>query len=370
MALIIPFNENGLEKRSILVTDRGKKYRDYLRSGVWATKRAVSMERTDGFCQFCGRPATNVHHVRYPKQLGDEHPNSLIPVCDQCHSISHGVQEMSKLTDVQYMTEITPGGGKLRYLLSGARVYASAKSWQKALQVPETLSVWFVEGLSRTALLKKSFSGGELEMLYQGVAVYRWHAVADLLRAFDRKWYEHGYKTRIKPERDAIQRFHDNYENLVAWGYDLQERALSSALVAATPSSTPVTEDVLLDAIKSAVAPRLHAHDDKIKEHDLVISEMKGAIPTLRDEGEFITVRQAILEQGLDPAYMPLYPSSRENISGLAGQLLRDRGVEIGGQVVARVDGRSVEMATNTYRRVEIYKVLKEVIMHKQESML
>lgn len=342
------------------------KYRQYLKSGAWAENRALSMERTNGFCQFCGEPAINVHHVSYPKQFGREHPHSLIPVCKRCHDISHGVQQLKTLSDAQQMTEITPNGSKLRYLITGARVYASAQSWERALQVPASLSAWFLNGLPRTALLRKNFSGGELEMMYLNVAVYRWHAVAELLRAFDRNWYQHEYRSRPSSEQAGIKKFHENYENLVAWGYELQERALSSALVTATPPSAPVTQEVLLDAIKQAVAPRLHVHDERIHEHDLIISEIKEAVPTLRDDGEFIPVRQAIHEQGLDPTLMPLYPKSRENLSGLAGQLLKKKGCEQGQQVVARLDGQAIEVAMNTYRRRDIYASLKEILTKNQ----
>lgn len=346
------------------------RYREYLKSGKWAENRNFAMVRTDGFCQFCGEPAVNVHHVQYPKQLGVEHPNTLIPVCKRCHDISHGVQKMKTLSDVQQLTEIGPSGGMLRYLLSGARVYASAQSWERALQVPKSMSDWFINGLSRTALLKKKIAGGELEAMYLNRPVYRWHVVAELLRAFDRSWYQHQFKSRPRAEQMELEKFHDNYENLVAWGYDLQERALASALVAGTPPSTPVSQEVLLDAIKNAVAPRLHAHDEKIKEHDLVISEIKEAVPTLRDEGEFIPIRQAISEQGLDPSLMPLYPRSRENLSGLAGQLLKEKGAEQGPSVVSRIDGQSFETQMNTYRRNDIYSILREILINRQDTFL
>lgn len=58
--------------------------------------------------------------------------------------------------------------------------------------------------------------------------VYRWHAVAEQLRAFDRRWYKDQYQNRPKFEQEEIARFHDKYERLVSWGYDLQERALNS----------------------------------------------------------------------------------------------------------------------------------------------
>lgn len=275
---------------------------------------------------------------------------------------------MKSLTDVTQMTELSPNGTRLKYLLSGGRVYASAKSWGRALQVPESMTAWFETGLARTALLKKDLAGGNLEMSYLNTATYRWHAVAEQLRAFDREWYKTQFTSRPKQEQREIEHFHDNYERLVTWGYDLQERALSSALNATTSPTSPITQETLLGVMKQALAPRLRMHDDKLHEHDVIISELREAVPTLRDQDEFIPVKQAISEQGLDPTLMPLYPRSSENLSGLAGQLLKSRGVEQGASVIARIDGQAVSSVMNTYRRHDIYAVLAEITRNNQSG--
>jgi hypothetical protein len=276
---------------------------------------------------------------------------------------------MKSLTDVMQMSEPSPNGGQLRYLLSGPRVYASAMSWAKALKVPGPMMVWFQTGLARTAMLKKDLAGSELEMSYQDVLVYRWHAVAEQLRIFDRQWHTHKFASRPKSEQREIQEFQRNYERLVSWGYDLQERALSSAIQDRPERAVAVTQDTLLQALKEAVAPRLRAHDDKLHEHDFVIAEIRDAVPTLRDQSEFIPVKQAINEQGLDSSLMPLHPRSRETLSGLTGQMLRDRGVVQGGSVIARIEGQSFSTEMKTYRRGDIYAVLAEIMKHKQDGL-
>lgn len=339
-----------------MVMSKADEYRQYLKSGAWQEKRNFALDRTDGFCQFCGEPAENVHHVQYPKQLGTEHPNSLIPVCKRCHDISHGIQKMQVISSAEIFAELTPNNSKLKYIVSGARIYASARSWERALQVPKSLSIWFHGGLTRMSAIRKNFPGGALEAVFQNTPVYRWHAVAELLRAFDRNWYQHGYKSRPKAEQREINQFHQNYEHLVAWGYDLQERALSNMMLDTKPSSDSVSQEVLVDAI----------NDEHLREHDLVISEIKGALPTMRDDGEFITVRQAIIEQGLDPTSMPLYPKSRENLSGLTGQMLKEKSIEQGQPVIVRVDGQSFETTMNTYRRRDIYDMLKIIFSKNQ----
>lgn len=346
---------------------RKNEYREYLKSSIWADHRNLALSRTEGFCQFCGEIATQVHHVIYPKRFGEEHPHSLIPVCDRCHQLSHGRLQMKSLTNAQSMTELTPNGGKLNYLLSNGRVYASAKSWVRALNIPESMNSWFTTGLSRTALLKKDLAGGDLEVLYQDTPVYRWHAVAEQLRAFDREWHKTQFKSRPLLERREIERFQESYEKLVSWGYDLQEKAISSRLNFAPSNEVPLSQEDLLVAIKQAIAPRLQDHDSKLSAHDVVIEEIKGAIPSLRDPEEFITVKQAIFEQGLDPDMMPYHPKSKETLSGVTGQLLTSRRMPKGIPVAGRIEGNSIIKELNTYRRGDIYAAFEYVLDRKQK---
>ena len=211
-------------------------------------------------------------------------------------------------------------------------------------------------------------------MTYRGVAVYRWHAVAAQLRYFDKEFSNTGYKSRPPGERRQLEEFHENYERLTNWGYDLQERAIAAMLNTrnATPpvQETSVSRDALVEVIRQAVAPRLHEHDGKLKEHDAVLNEIKGAVPALRDPQEFIPVRQAIQEQGLDPTVMPLHPRSRENLSGLAGQILKSRSAEQGEMIAARLDGGAIATTMNTYRRGIIYSVIDEITRNKQGSLI
>lgn len=138
-----------------------------------------------------------------------------------------------ELTEVQKFSELSPTGAKLNYLLSDeGRVYASAKSWSRALQVPDFMALNFETGLARMAILKKDSAGGALEMHYSGTPVYRWHAVAAQLRSFDREFSNTGYKSRSPIERKQLEKFHDNYERLTNWGYELQERAIAAMLIA------------------------------------------------------------------------------------------------------------------------------------------
>lgn len=350
---------------------RKAEYHRYLRSSEWQEQRDLALARTSGFCQFCGHFAAYVHHVRYPKQFGHEHPNSLVPVCERCHKTAHGIQKMKTLINPKETSEITPIGSRLNFLLDGPRVYASARSWAKALQVPTIMVPWFENRLSITANLQQSTPDNEMSAAYKEVDVYRWHAVAETLRAFDHQYAAGKFGHQVQPsEKLAYKQFHDNYEKLVRWGYDLQERAIAAALNAGrSVQKSGVTEEQLVSVLKQAVAPRLHVHDEKLREHDIKIDAIEKSVPTMRDPREFIPVKQAIAEKGLDASLMPLHPHSKETLSGVVGQMLRNKGSDRGPEVLSRLDGQARAVSMNTYRRSEIYAVADEVMRGRPQGL-
>jgi 5-methylcytosine-specific restriction endonuclease McrA len=66
-------------------------YEDYLWSPWWRRHvRRQALHRANHTCQRCGRRATEVHHLTY-ERLGNEHPDDLQPLCDDCHRAAHGL---------------------------------------------------------------------------------------------------------------------------------------------------------------------------------------------------------------------------------------------------------------------------------------
>ena len=75
------------EKRRI---DRRDYYREYLKSDEWKRKRYVVLKRDNWTCQYCGKKATQVHHLKYAKyQIGKEPIKWLVSVCRPCHKDQH-----------------------------------------------------------------------------------------------------------------------------------------------------------------------------------------------------------------------------------------------------------------------------------------
>lgn len=61
----------------------------YLKSDAWKRKRFVVMRRDNWRCVYCGAPATQVHHLRYARNIGNEPIKWLVSVCDPCHNGFH-----------------------------------------------------------------------------------------------------------------------------------------------------------------------------------------------------------------------------------------------------------------------------------------
>jgi hypothetical protein len=66
-------------------------YKSYLSSAVWKKKRYDALLRDKWTCSHCGKKATEVHHKRYPKTLGDEPLEWLESICKSCHYKLHSI---------------------------------------------------------------------------------------------------------------------------------------------------------------------------------------------------------------------------------------------------------------------------------------
>src|SRR5262245_567972 len=73
--------------------DRKKsEYSKYLESPTWRRIRARVLERDKHKCLACQSRATVVHHIRYPKRLGEERLEWLYSLCAPCHDTIHSIR--------------------------------------------------------------------------------------------------------------------------------------------------------------------------------------------------------------------------------------------------------------------------------------
>ncbi len=68
---------------------RSMPYRDYLQTPEWAERRRGALRRADHACQTCGAGGRlHVHHRTYERR-GEEPPDDLIVLCEDCHLAVH-----------------------------------------------------------------------------------------------------------------------------------------------------------------------------------------------------------------------------------------------------------------------------------------
>jgi len=67
---------------------RKEEYQRYLKSAKWHTKWQAVMSRDKGKCRFCGKKATQVHHLTYAR-IFNEQPYDLVAICEDCHKLLH-----------------------------------------------------------------------------------------------------------------------------------------------------------------------------------------------------------------------------------------------------------------------------------------
>jgi 5-methylcytosine-specific restriction endonuclease McrA len=65
-------------------------YHEYLKSSEWKLKRNQVIERDGGKCCLCGcKTRLIVHHLKYPKVIGQETLDMLQCLCKWCHAKIH-----------------------------------------------------------------------------------------------------------------------------------------------------------------------------------------------------------------------------------------------------------------------------------------
>jgi len=77
------------ERRAKRRKQKKDSYAEYLESSTWRAIRARALKRDKNKCRACGEKAEHVHHIRYPKNLGDEKMEWLYSLCVPCHNAIH-----------------------------------------------------------------------------------------------------------------------------------------------------------------------------------------------------------------------------------------------------------------------------------------
>lgn len=85
-SLKVEFENKRLEELKIM------DYELYLQTDEWQHKRLDAIDRAKGVCERCGsRENLSVHHKTYERR-GEELPEDLITLCQDCHKKEHGIK--------------------------------------------------------------------------------------------------------------------------------------------------------------------------------------------------------------------------------------------------------------------------------------
>lgn len=108
--------ESQRELRAKRRKEKKDSYAEYLKSEEWKKLRARALRRDKKTCRACGKPAAVVHHIRYPKNLGQERLDWLYSLCSPCHNRIHRLAEEMTLRKATHHVLETRREGNVVYL--------------------------------------------------------------------------------------------------------------------------------------------------------------------------------------------------------------------------------------------------------------
>lgn len=349
---------------------RAHEYRAYLDSPEWAEKREAVRLRALGRCEFaCGRPMAQVHHVRYPKRLGDEPLSDLLAVCDECHKKSHGIRGMTKFELVpggQPQEFKTPAGTRLVVVSSeNGNVYATIEAWLDAVRPPR-IEAQRLRHKIELMQIQNTAPGKQPFAVWEGATVVRWSVVAEVLYDWDRHLqarYQNPENRREKSREEwsELLRYSDSIRDLNRWGWALQEQAISGRLAAVATVPVPVPRAEVPQWLETG----MRALVDTAVQQKHQVAQLELAV--YADPDEWITVPKACVELR-HPAETIVYGSN--NLEAEVGRRLRAAGCESGPRVATRLSGSGHVVQVNQWRRADVYRIAAEVLGKSFEHLL
>lgn len=349
---------------------RKDEYRAHLRSHEWQGIRETAMESTGGVCAFCGAPATQVHHVRYPKQFADDSVLNAQPVCDECHRKAHGIADLSELAHPVVVRATSAHGQAIDLLVDDGQVFAPIATWLHSMRIPASLHGWFRHCFERNTVLKTSYAA----KLHDGTAVYRWQAAArSMLNRHDAYVQAAAAGRNITVDAQAVE---DNFQSMMEWLFNESERALAAAHAAARKQSGQEFALVadgpsLLASIdqlyqgQRLIAATVDGQRAELKHQGVELERQAAALDDLRvqvkkDGDHCLTAKAGARELCLDETVQPIRGCGH-NWETLIGVELKAMGAAPGPRVAARLSGCSVVTLVNTWRRSDIHRAVESI---------
>lgn len=93
----------GYAHRNILIRELGfKTYEEYLQSPLWASIRVRVLKKKGVRCVLCKKWARHIHHRNYTRSvMNGQSIRHLVPLCETCHELEHGIRRAASQTAVK-----------------------------------------------------------------------------------------------------------------------------------------------------------------------------------------------------------------------------------------------------------------------------
>lgn len=309
-------------------------YSRYLASSEWRRKRDRAMKRAGKVCEMCGqRPPTQVHHIRYPKRLGDEPLTDLLAVCRQCHEKGHGMIERQRTA--------------MTFTFEGRDIAAKVESDDEPLFLWSDVERAVFKD-DRSLLLGAANSRQSMKRNMRAERHFDVRAGDDYLtHAGIVRWAQILPRLQSTPNDNILWRFSD-------WVEDLVNSIRTGKIAIVNVSGAPVQEHPdLMQAIQAVQSLTAHAQKETKR-----IDHIYSSIPALGDDETFITAREGCVELAKDPDQIV---KGRMNLETVVGRCLTETGQATGGKVDHRLSGSSVVTTVNTYRRCDVHDAIREI---------
>ena len=323
-------------------------YNHYLKSAEWRKKRDAAMSRAGGTCEMCEqRTATQVHHIRYPKRLGDEPLTDLLAVCRQCHEKGHGMIEHQR----NEMVLTFEGTGIRSVVLDDSSPLFVWEDVEAAI---------FREGHERRAAVR---SRADLKAQMREARHWETKDRVDYLTEVGiYRWAQIFPRPSVWRDDQILVRFSDWMEDLCK---SIREGKVAIVQMDGArgephPDLMQVAE-VLLAQMRIEHQKNTQ-QDEQIAGLDTRVAAIETSSQVARDPGEFITIRRGCMELAVDPDELV---KGKLGLAAVVGnrmaELARERPEQVprGDNRPFRLPDSGVITNVATYKRLHVHTALK-----------
>lgn len=236
-------------------------------------------------------------------------------------------------------------------------VWAPWDVWIRVLVIPTPLQARLLTNVKAGAAEQNREWGEPFELPDpKGNSWFRWHAVDDGLASWAHRLRDRigrGDATRTFANADITEDerlLARNYKAIRKWGRDLQERALSGAVTAASVKSPSLDNATALAQALALVVGVQQDHETRI----IGIEEKLH-----RNPDEFVDAKSFVIEQGIAPDRV--VPGTRLVIQSWLGMHVVENGGEKGPELHTRLEGTSRVVPVNTYKRRDLQLALQRL---------